>query len=163
MSTPDILLIIGGAILMIVGLLGSVLPVLPGLPLSYIGILLLHFTSIVQFSPAFLIVWLLIVIAMQVFDYFIPIWGTKFFGGSKYGTWGSTIGIIVGLFFSPWGIILGPFVGAVIGELLYGKQFALALKAGLGAFIGFLTGTFAKIVIGLVLIFFFVRAIILAV
>ena len=148
---------------MIGGLLGSVLPVLPGLPLSYIGLLLLHFTSIVQFSPAFLIVWLLIIIAIQVLDYFIPIWGTKFFGGSKYGTWGSTIGVIAGLFFAPWGIILGPFLGAVIGELIYGKSFTPALKAGLGSFIGFLTGTLAKIIIGLVLIFFFIRAIVLAV
>lgn len=163
MSPTDILLIIGGAILMIGGLLGSFLPVLPGLPLSYIGILLLHFTSIVQFSPTFLIVWLLIVIAIQVLDYFIPIWGTKFFGGSKYGTWGSTIGVIAGLFFAPWGIILGPFLGAVIGELIYGKQFAPALKAGFGSFIGFLSGTFIKIVIALVLIFFFIRAIVLAV
>ena len=163
MSPTDILLIIGGILLMIGGLAGSVLPMLPGIPLSYVGILLLHFTSLVDFSPTFLIVWLLIVIIVQVLDYLIPIWGTKLFGGSKYGTWGSTIGIIVGLFFSPIGIILGPFLGAVIGELIYGNNFSKALKAGFGAFLGFLTGTIAKLIIALVLIFFFVRAIVLAI
>ncbi len=93
---------------------------------------------------------------ITVLDYVIPSVGTKKLGGSKYGVWGSTIGIIVGLFFGPLGIILGPAVGAFIGELIYQKQADVALKAALGSFVGFLAGTILKfgvtiIILGMVI------------
>lgn len=157
----DIFLIIVAGILIVVGFLGCILPVIPGVPLSYIGILLLHFTSKVQFSTQFLIIWAVIVIAVQVLDYFIPIWGTKHFGGTKWGTIGSAIGVVVGLFFGPWGIILGPFAGAVVGELLYGRKTGEALKAGFGSFVGFLTGTIAKLIVSGFLIYYYVEALIM--
>jgi Uncharacterized protein conserved in bacteria len=156
----DILLIILAGLCLLIGLLGSVLPILPGVPISYIGILLLHFTSKVQFSTEFLIFWAVIVVLIQVLDYFIPIWGTKKFGGTKIGVWGSVIGMIVGLFFGPWGIILGPFVGAIVGELIAGKETKLAVKAGFGAFIGFLFGTIAKLIVGGFLIYYYVEALV---
>ena len=137
----DIFLIIVAGILLIVGFLGCIIPVLPGTPVSYLGILLLHITSKVEFSMQFLVLWALIVIAVQVLDYLIPIWGTKKFGGSKWGVWGSLIGIVVGLFFGPIGIILGPFVGAIVGELLADKTSKQAIIAGFGSFVGFLFGT----------------------
>ena len=156
----DIFLIILAGLCLLIGLLGSVLPVLPGVPISYIGILLLHFTSKVQFSTEFLIFWAVIVVLIQVLDYFIPIWGTKKFGGTKMGIWGSVIGMIVGLFFAPLGIILGPFVGAIIGELIAGKETKSAVKAGFGAFIGFLFGTIAKLIVGGFLIYYYVEALV---
>ena len=156
----DIFLIVIAGILLIIGLIGCVLPIIPGIPLSYVGILLLHFTENVQFSAVFLIVWAVIVIIVQILDFYIPVWGTKRFGGSRWGTIGSVIGIIIGLFFAPWGIIIGSFAGAVIGELLSGRASKDALKAGLGAFVGFLLGTVAKLTISVFLIYYYVEALI---
>ena len=142
----DIFLIILGAICLLVGILGCVLPVLPGVPLAYCGLLLLHATDKVQFSWQFLVIWAVVTIIVQVLDSVVPIWGTKKFGGSKMGVWGSTIGLLVGLFFGPWGIVLGPFLGAVVFELIDGKNTRLALKAGWGSFVGLMTGTILKLI-----------------
>ncbi len=142
----DTFLIILGAICLLVGILGCVLPVLPGVPLAYCGLLLLHATDKVQFSWQFLVIWAVVTIVVQVLDSVVPIWGTKKFGGSKMGVWGSTIGLLVGLFFGPWGIVLGPFLGAVVFELIDGKNTRLALKAGWGSFVGLMTGTILKLI-----------------
>ncbi|MGI5975878.1 MAG: DUF456 domain-containing protein [Paludibacter sp.] len=147
-------LIILAFILIVLGILGSILPVLPGVPVSYVGILLLHFTEKVQFTTQFLIFWLVMVILVQVLDYLVPIWGTKKFGGSKRGIWGCAIGMVVGLFFGPWGIILGPFLGAIVGELSSGKQTQSAIKAGFGSFIGFLLGVISKLIVGGFLLYY---------
>ena len=141
----DIFLIILGAICLLVGILGCVLPVLPGVPLAYCGLLLLHATDKVQFSWQFLVIWAVVTIVVQVLDSVVPIWGTKKLGGSKMGVWGSTLGLLVGLFFGPWGIVLGPFLGAVVFELIDGKNTRLALKAGWGSFVGLMTGTILKL------------------
>lgn len=156
----DIFLIIIAGVLLIIGLLGCILPIIPGTPLSYLGILLLHFTSKVDFSFKFLITWAIIVIIIQLLDYYIPIWGTKKFGGSKWGAWGSAIGVVVGLFFGPWGIIICPFLGAVIGELLSGRVSSEAFKAGFGSFVGFLVGTIAKLIVSGFLIYYYIEALI---
>jgi uncharacterized protein len=143
----DILFIVGGAILIIAGILGSVLPFLPGPPLSYAGLLLLHFTERYQFSTRFLIIWAIVTAVTYLIDYVIPIWGTKRFGGSRQGIWGSIIGLVAGIFFfPPFGIIIGPFAGAVIGELIAGKNSSAAFRAGMGSFIGFLIGTFIQLI-----------------
>lgn len=143
----DILLIIFAFLCILIGLAGSVLPALPGPPLSYVGMLLLHFTDKVQFSVTQLVVWAVLVIIIQILDFVIPSIGTKKFGGSCYGVWGCNIGVIVGLFAGPLGIILGPFLGAVIGEFIKTNDFNLSLKAGFGAFLGFISGTIIKIAI----------------
>lgn len=176
----DIFLIILGAICLLLGLIGCVAPVIPGVPLSYVGLLLLHFTDRVQFSWQFLTIWAVIVIVIQVLDYFIPAWGTKKFGGSKYGVWGSTIGLLLGFFMGPWGIIVGPFVGAVVGELIYfnrhpqaiisgneqpasntqqakNNNLTRALRAGFGSFVGLLTGTILKCICCGMMIVYFVK------
>jgi uncharacterized protein len=143
----DYLLIGLGILFIIGGILGGVLPVLPGPPLSYTGLLLLHFTEKHQFSPQFLITWAIVAIVVTVLDYFIPAWGTGRFGGSKWGIWGSVIGLIIGLFFfPPFGIIIGPFLGAVVGELSSGKESGAALRSGFGSFAGFLAGTLLKLI-----------------
>lgn len=139
----EIVLIIIAAILIIVGIIGCILPVVPGPPLGYVGLLILHFTSRAQFSTNELVIWGIVAVGVTIVDNFFPIWTTKKFGGSKAGTWGSTIGLVLGMFFAPWGIILGPFLGAVIGEMLNNNQ-DQALKAGFGAFMGFLLGVGVK-------------------
>ena len=172
----DIFLIIIGAICLLLGLIGCVAPVLPGVPLSYLGLLLLHFTDRVQLSWQFLVVWGVVVVVIQILDYFIPAWGTKKFGGTKYGVWGSTIGLFVGLFMGPLGIVVGPFIGAVLGELIYfnrhpqttlseteqnkNSNFNRALRAGFGSFIGLLTGTLIKVICCGVMIAYFVKELI---
>lgn len=156
----DWILIIFGAILIIVGIAGAVLPVLPGLPLSYVGLLMLHFSSKAQFSTAFLLIWAAVVVLIQVLDIYLPLWGTKRFGGSKIGVRGSTIGLILGMFAGPLGIVFGPFVGALVGEMLYNKHFPTAFKAAFGAFMGFIIGTLSKIIAGILMLYYFVAALI---
>ena len=101
----DILLIIIGIICLVTGMLGCVLPLLPGPPLAYVGMLLFHLTDRLQFTPVQLVVWAVLVIFVQVLDYVIPMLGTKYAGGTKWGNWGCVIGTVAGLFFPPWGIV----------------------------------------------------------
>ncbi len=156
----DLFLIIIAGLLLVTGFLGSILPILPGIPLSYAGILLLHFTDKYQFSSEFLILWAVIVVAIQVLDYYIPVWGTKKFGGSKSGIRGSVIGLLFGMFLGPFGIVLGPFVGALVGELLAQKATPDALKAAFGAFLGFIIGTVSKLIVAGMLIYYYIITII---
>ena len=124
----DIILIILGVLCLITGLMGCILPFLPGPPVAYLGLVLLHFTDKVQYTTTQLIVWLLIVLVVQVLDYFTPMLGSKYSGGSRWGNWGCIIGTLIGLLFLPWGVNFGPFLGADIGELLGNKEFSLALR-----------------------------------
>lgn len=142
----DIFLIILGALCLLIGFLGSILPALPGVPLAYVALWLLHATDKVQFSWQTLLIWGVVTIAVVVLDYVVPAWGTKHFGGSKWGTWGSIVGIVVGMFLGPWGIVLGPFVGAFVGELIADKGSQEALRAGWGSFVGLMTGTVLKLI-----------------
>ena len=156
----DIFLMISAALLLLAGLAGCIVPVLPSVPLSYGGLLLLQLTDRVQFSTRFLLIWLGVVVVLQVLDYVVPALGTKQFGGSKLGVWGSTIGLIVGMFFGPWGIVIGPFAGAVLFELFDGKQAMAALKAGFGSFIGLLTGTILKLIACGMMIYYYIEALV---
>ena len=156
----DIFLLILAALLLLVAFFGCVLPVLPGLPLAYVALLLLHFTDYVDYSVSFLVIWGIVVLVIQVLDAIVPAWGTKRVGGSKWGMWGSAIGIVVGLFLGPWGIIVGPFLGAVLGELLHGKEAVVALKAGFGSFLGFLVGTIAKLIVVGFFIYYYIVALV---
>lgn len=153
----DIVLIILAFLFLLVGLAGCILPILPGPPLAYTGLLLLHFTSNHQFTTNFLVLWAIIAIAVTIIDNVIPVLGTKKYGGSKKAIWGSMIGLLIGLFlFPPFGIIIGPFLGAVIGELLEGKETIDAIRSGFGAFMGFLGGTILKLItVGIMIFYFF--------
>ncbi len=154
----DILFIILGAFFILIGLAGCIVPIVPGPPISYLGILFLHWTEKVQFDQKFLTTWAILVAGVTLIDYLTPILGTKKFGGTRRGTWGATIGLIVGLFFGPVGIILGPFVGAVAGEMTQSDDFNKALKSGLGSLIGILIGTGLKFIVSGFLVFYFIKA-----
>lgn len=143
----EAILIIIGLVLIVAGIIGCILPGLPGPPIAYASLILLQFAENSPFSWAFMLAWLLIVVAVTLLDFYVPAWGTKKFGGSKYGSWGSIIGLIIGLIFPPWGILIGPFLGAYIGELIGGKHNEEALRAGFGAFIGFVAGTLMKLTV----------------
>ena len=157
----DYVLLGFGIVLILIGLLGCVLPIVPGPPLSYAGLLLLHFTERYQFSSSFLITWAVITVVAYTIDFVIPALGTKKFGGSKRGIWGSIIGLLIGMFlFPPIGIIVGPFAGAVIGELSTGKESKEAFKSGFGSFLGFLAGTLLKLIVSGMMTWYFVKEII---
>lgn len=156
----DIVWIILGSILMLLGLAGCILPLLPGPPLCFGGLLLLQLLKVPPFSASFLITWALIAVVVTALDYVIPLYGTRKFGGSKYGIWGCTIGLIAGLWLGPLGIILGPFIGAFIGEFIAQQNSGHAFKAALGSFIGFLFGTLLKLIVCIVMIWYFVVALI---
>jgi uncharacterized protein len=144
----DILWISLGAVFIIVGLIGCILPVIPGPPLSFFGLLLLQLKNDPPFTTEFMLIMAAITIAVTIIDYMLPVWGAKKFGAGKWGVWGSVFGLIAGFFvFPPLGIFIMPFFGALIGELLAGKKGMLALKASFGVFLGFIFGTLAKLII----------------
>jgi uncharacterized protein YqgC (DUF456 family) len=153
----DYFLLALAIVFLIIGIIGCLVPVLPGPPLSFAGILILHFTDFAEFSVTLLIILGTIAIVVAVFDYVVPIWGTKKFGGSRYGIRGATIGLLAGLFFGPPGIIIGPFLGAVIGELIYKNNFQYAIRAGIGSLIGFMAGIGIKLAASLIITFYFIR------
>ena len=156
----DYVLLILAIILMLLGIIGCLVPVLPGPPVSYLGLILLHMTRFADFPANVLIALAVVTIAVTVLDYIVPVWGTKRFGGSKYGIRGATVGLVIGLFLGPVGIILGPFIGAIVGELIFKDDIRYALKAGLGSLLGFLTGVGLKLAASFVMTFYFVREVV---
>jgi len=153
----ELFLIVVAAVLMLLGIIGSFLPVLPGPITSWFGFLLLYFLPLIEVSKKFLIITLIIAIIIWVLDYFIPAMGTKKFGGSRAGMIGTTIGLLVGLFSPiPGGIIIGPFLGALFGEILNKADSKTALKAAFGSFLGFLTSTFIKFVVAVIYLGMFI-------
>ena len=153
----DLFLTILAALFIILGIIGSFLPILPGPLTSWIGLLIFHLTDVVPMNWTFLIITLIVAITVWILDYIIPAMGTKRFGGSKAGMIGTSLGLIIGLLSPiPGGIIIGPFVGALIGELINKSEFNKALKAAFGSFLGFLASTFIKFIIALVFLGLFI-------
>ena len=142
----DIFLLILGFVLVVLGIIGSFLPVLPGPLTGWFGLLALHYTSVIPTNWTFLGITLAVAIFIWLIDYVIPAVGTKKFGGTKYGVYGSMIGLLIGILtMGPLGIVIGPFLGALIGELLKdSKDTNKAIKAAVGSFIGFLLSTGIK-------------------
>jgi len=217
----EILLAVLAFLFLLIGLLGSVVPVLPGPPISFIGLLVLQWSGYGNFSSEFLLVWAAITAAVTIIDYILPAWMTKKFGGSRAAVIGSVVGFIVGLlFFPPLGLLVGSFLGAFVGELLnqrihagsgnaapkiqkvpqedgsvitveiindgsgstggttVGGNYAdsntggnnsgsnndgtaKALKVALGAFLAFIVGTGAKLIIASLMIYYAVKAVVL--
>ncbi len=145
----DVLLYIIGALCACIGIVGSVVPILPGVALTYVGLVCCYFTDNSSITTNQLIIWGAITLIVSVLDYLLPGYFTKRFGGTKAGVMGANIGVFAGLFiFPPYGMILGPFVGALIGELTQNRDdFAKALKVATGSFIAFLSGTGLKLIV----------------
>jgi len=156
----EITVIIVGSILIFLGLAGSLLPILPGPPLSFIGLLLLALvrTFSSPLTPPLIIVMGLLTVAAVAADHIIPVWGARRYGASKWGLWGSVGGMVIGIFFSPWGMLLGGLVGAVVAEWLVHRETGQALRAGWGVIVGILLGTVLKLVLSAVMAYYFVRA-----
>ena len=144
----DTLLIIVAILCGVVGLIGSVVPVLPGPALSFVGIICAYMTDGTTISQSMLWIWGIITLVVTILDYILPAYFSKVFGGSKAGVTGATIGVFAGLFMGPIGIILGPFVGAIAGEMLNQQRtFGEAVKVGFGSLISFIVGSGLKLVV----------------
>ena len=153
----DILWSVISGILLIVGIIGCILPVIPGPAISFSSLLLLQLKSTPPFTSEFLIWFGVIMIIVTALDYIVPAYGTKKLGGSKSGIRGSIVGLVLGIFFfPPIGFIIGPFIGAVVGELMIGKSSNVAFRSGLGSFIGFLTSTLLKLIYSFVVGYYYV-------
>lgn len=157
---PEPLLISLAVICVVVGAIGTVAPILPGVPLSWAGLLILKFTPSVKdnVSWASIVILGIITIAVTVLDNILPMWGTKRMGGNKKVVWGATIGLLIGFFLGPLGIIFGPFVGALMGGLIGGNKVKPALKQASGAFLGYIAGLVIKLITVGLIVFFFVAA-----
>jgi uncharacterized protein YqgC (DUF456 family) len=155
----DIFWIIIGSLFMLAGIIGCFIPFLPGPPLSYIGFIALQFKGEAGFTSSFMWYWAVIVLVITLLDYVVPAYGTKKFGGSRLGILGCTVGLIFGIWMGPIGIIFGPFVGALIGELISNKNSNQAFRAAMGSFVGFLFGTLMKFITCMVMVWYFIKAI----
>ena len=151
----DIIIICVVAFILLLGIIGCFVPIMPGPPISYGALLLFHFST--SYSIKEDILWLMafIVIAVTVFDLWVQIYGVKKFGGTKKAVNGSIIGLIIGIFFlPPFGIIIGPFLGAFIGARMEeGSDVNKSIKIALGALAGFMVGTMLKISVSLYIIY----------
>ncbi|MBR2771811.1 MAG: DUF456 domain-containing protein [Bacteroidales bacterium] len=156
-------LIVAAILLSLIGIVGAVVPGIAGTPFSFLALLAMSFVDGIDYSARFLLIMGLIGALVFAMDYVVPIWGTKKFGGTKAGVRGSTIGLFLGLFITfvfPIGfiaVLLGPFIGAYIGEKSVGTADHLAWRSALGSFIGFLLGTGIKIVYAFVCIYFIIK------
>ena len=157
----DTLIIISSLLLVVLGIIGSFLPIIPGPITSWLGLFVLSYVKDINISTPFLIVTFTIALLIFVLDYIIPAIGTKRFGGSKSGVIGTTIGLVVGLLSPiPFGIIIGPFIGALIGELMHKNDVNRASKAAFGSFLGFITSTFLKFIVAVIYFGLFVSKVI---
>jgi uncharacterized protein len=152
----DNFLIILAGIFLITGLIGCLVSKLPGIPISYLGIMILQYSSIAEFSSHFLIRWGLTVIAVQGLNYLIPHWGKRKFGGSKKGAWGSLAGTLAGMYFGPWGVLTGAIAGALAGELLASKDSNRAIRETVSSFTFFILGTISQLAVAGILLYYYV-------
>jgi uncharacterized protein YqgC (DUF456 family) len=148
--------------LQLLGLAGSVLPVLAGPPLNFIGLIILGLAKGWDiFSPTLWLILVGVTVLTMILDYVLPISGARRYGSTKWGTWGAFLGMLLGVFlFPPFGLILGAFLGAVVGELLAGKKDRQALRAGWGVFVGYFFSLLLKVIASGVMTFLFVRALV---
>ena len=156
----EIILTIVAFLFLLTGLAGAIIPMLPGPPLSYVGLLLLQWSGYGCFTSGFLWWWAAITVAVTIGDYFLPALMTRRFGGSRLATIGSIFGLLAGLFFfPPAGLIIGPFLGALAGELIHNRTDGIkAFSVALGSFLAFILGTGTKLIVSAVMMFYAVKA-----
>ena len=157
----DYFLLVLGILMMIIGLVGCVIPVIPGPPISFVGLIILKFSKFGdELTARLLIIMGVLALVVTVLDYMVPIWGTRRMGGSKAGMWGAGLGLIAGIFFfPPIGLIIGPLVGAVLAESLRGEAFNKSFRAGMGSLLGFFLGIGLKLIASALMTFYFFKAV----
>ncbi len=148
----EYIIVILALLCVVAGLLGALLPVLPGPPLSFVALILLYMCDNSDISVTALVVSGVVAAAITLLDYIAPIWLTNKKGGTKYGTGGTAVGMLLGLFFGPWGLIIGPFLGAFVGELIAGTTAKKAFGVAFMSFAAFMLTTGIKVVYSLVLL-----------
>jgi uncharacterized protein YqgC (DUF456 family) len=153
----NIVLIILAFICLLIGIVATFTPVPPAVPVAWLGLLLARLGGVAISTP--MLIWAAVIgVALMVLDYIFPLLTTRRFGGSKWGVWGCTIGLllgIVGLPFGPGGLVgifFWPFVGAFVGEYLKQHEFQPSLRAAVGSFLGLMAGIVVKVIYCLVLI-----------
>jgi len=152
------ILILIAIIVALVGIIGAIVPAIPGPPLCFASLVIAYFTSPGYISESLLGVMFVVTILATVLDYVAPIWLTKLGGGSKEAIWGSTLGVFAGLFFMPIGLILGPLAGAFIGEMMHESNTGKAIQVALMSFVAFLLTTGIKLVASLLMTFYTFKA-----
>jgi uncharacterized protein len=154
----ETLLISIGLLIAVVGIIGCIIPAIPGPPLNFLSLVILELAIEDAFSSDFFILWAIITVVVTVLDYILPILGAKVYKASGFGIWGSMVGMILGiLFFPPFGMILGLFVGAVLGELIAGKEEWQALKVGTVTFAASMLMIFIKLAVSGIMTFYFIK------
>ena len=153
----DIILFIFGLILCLIGITGSFFPMIPGPFVSWLAILILNLTDAVEFNLNFVLITLSVAVAVGLIDYLIPIIGVKKLGGSKSGQVGTFIGLVLAIIIiGPFGILVGPFIGAIIGEMANNKSFSESLKPAFGSLVGIVAGTIIKFCLTFSYLYFYV-------
>ena len=152
----DVLLIGIGVIFILIGLVGCFVPILPGPPLAYVSLLVLQASSKTPFSVQSLLILGAIVVVVTLIDYLVPSLGAKKWGGSKYGMIGALVGVFLGVFFiPPFGFLIFPLLGALVGEIIYGAETKTAFKSALGTLAGLIFGTVLKLSLTIVIAYYF--------
>ena len=159
MTVLIIIVLLIAVLLSLTGIVGAIVPALPGPPLSFASLLTVYFTCPGTISTELLIWMLVLTIIVSVLDYVAPIWLTKVGGGSKAAIWGSTLGLIAGLFFMPIGLIVGPLAGAFFGEMTNNSSLGKATRVALMSFVSFLLTTGAKLVLSALMTFYTLEAV----
>lgn len=139
-----------------IGIAGCFLPILPGPPLAFLGLWIQQLKEPNPFTAKFLWIWFGITLVVTAIDYWAPVYATKKFGGSKAGIWGCMIGLLLGFWMGPFGIIIGPLAGAFIGEIMNNQDSSKAMRAALGSFIGFLLSTLLKLIVCVIMFWYWV-------
>lgn len=156
----EIVLICLALILSIIGVLGCIIPGLPGPPLNFIALMLMQW-AFSPFSTNFIVISAFAVLLVTLLDYLLPVWIAKKFGASREGVIGSMIGLIVGMLFAPIGMVFGLLAGAIIGDLIAGKNFGEAVFSGIGSALGTLFSTGFKLIVSAVLSYYIFKEVIL--
>ena len=154
----DIILFVSGLILCLIGITGSFVPVIPGPFISWLAILIINLTDAVEFNLNFVLITLSVAVAIGLIDYLIPIIGVKKLGGTKSGQVGTFVGLVLAIIMiGPFGILVGPFIGALIGEMASKKSFSDSLKPAFGSLVGVVAGSMIKLCLTLSYLFFYLN------
>ncbi|MFC1946046.1 DUF456 domain-containing protein [Chloroflexota bacterium] len=156
----EVLWAVIGSLIMLVGFVGVFAPVLPGIPLAWLGFFLYALgTGFERISLTTAIVFTVLAVLVMGLDFLAPMLGARKYRASHYAVFGAFIGMLAGIIiFPPWGFIIGPFVGAFVVELLVKKHARPALGSALGTLVGFLAGTLVKTVFVLTMAGFLIAA-----